>query len=144
MNKRLLDWLQVLGNLGLLIGIVLVAVQLQQNAQLMKAQLAHDSWLHASDQFMTHLGEEPAKVLAKLADGDLDLSNEELIAANSLYTTMLIAIARVEYTNNAGLDLYEPEMTARLYAPNFVEGFGLIMIQFPPDPAKSLNEVWRI
>ncbi len=48
MTARITAWLQVVGNFGLIIGLVLVAIQINQNSNLSRAQLAHDAWLSSA------------------------------------------------------------------------------------------------
>jgi hypothetical protein len=38
-SDKLVNWLQVLGNFGLIAGLVLVAIQIQQNTDITRAQM---------------------------------------------------------------------------------------------------------
>ena len=59
------NWLQTIGTIGLLIGVVLVIVQINQNSQLVREQIYQQrlsdryAWRHAM------LGENPAVALEK-------------------------------------------------------------------------------
>ena len=59
--ENIVGWLSFIGNIGLLVGVVLVVLQLNQNAELVREQLDHARW---SDRYTFHLammGENPAK-----------------------------------------------------------------------------------
>jgi hypothetical protein len=76
MNK-VVDWLQILGNLGLVVGLVLVGFQLKQNSEILKTQVLMDESRRSVDQEWTIVGEEGARVWAKSIATPTELSLEE-------------------------------------------------------------------
>ena len=44
-DGKILGWLQATGNIGLIVGLVLVGVQINQSTQIAKLQMTHDGWL---------------------------------------------------------------------------------------------------
>ena len=66
-TRRLADWLQILGNVGIVIGLIFVGFQLYQDRQLKLADLAagyFDSRILANSAAM---GDEPFKSIVKAA-----------------------------------------------------------------------------
>jgi hypothetical protein len=110
-------WLQVGANIGILAGLVLVALQMEQNTEITRFQLAHDAWLDSANQLNANMGEEPALVLAKIYQEETNLTPEELVAIDSYFASAQQHIYRIEYTNELGLDLYSIELSAQSYAP---------------------------
>ena len=91
--RRLVDsskvgtWLQVGANVGILIGLVLVMLQMQQNESLLEAQLRfsfHDRNVVIETAM---LGEEPAAVWAKMHTRPAELNlQEQRVAEAILYS----------------------------------------------------------
>jgi hypothetical protein len=64
-SDRLNRWLQLTASFGLLVGIVLVIVQIQQASDLARAQLRSDIEFADQQQELSMLGENPAEAWAK-------------------------------------------------------------------------------
>ncbi len=64
-SDRLNRWLQLIASFGLLVGIVLVIVQIQQASDLARAQLRSDIEFADQQQELSMLGENPAEAWAK-------------------------------------------------------------------------------
>ncbi len=64
-TSKLANWLQICGNLGLLAGIVLVAVQINQASHLVENQLFNDQTADNQNFMTSMLGEAPAEVIVK-------------------------------------------------------------------------------
>ncbi len=77
--KRRIDWLQAAGSLGILVGLILVALQMKQNSDLLAAQLAHAE----SDRYIAietaAMGEDLPRAWAKALDEPQSLTLEEQI-----------------------------------------------------------------
>ena len=66
MNKlRVFDWLQIIVNISLVVGLILVGLQLRQSAEQARIQLLHAGWSDRQNNIRAVMGEEPAEVLAK-------------------------------------------------------------------------------
>jgi len=64
-HSKLSDWLQVAANVGIVIGLLLVGVQLKQNSDLLKTQLLYEESHRAIDLETQVVGENGAEVWAK-------------------------------------------------------------------------------
>ena len=60
MKTETMNWVQIVSNFSLLIGMVLVAVQINQSSNIARAQLAHDAWLNSTGELYAVVGENPA------------------------------------------------------------------------------------
>ena len=88
-SSKVGTWLQVGANIGILVGLVLVILQMQQNESLLEAQLRF-SYHDRNMVFETAmLGEEPAAVWAKMHSQPADLSlYEQRVAEAILYSAV--------------------------------------------------------
>ena len=76
-NAKLSDWLQIVANVGIVIGLLLVGVQLKQNSDLLKTQLLYDESRRAVDLETLVVGENGAQVWAKSISGAKNMSLPE-------------------------------------------------------------------
>lgn len=56
------SWLGIAANVGVVVGLVLVAVQIRQNSNLTRAQVANDWFLADMQLELSMMGENPAAV----------------------------------------------------------------------------------
>jgi len=64
-NGKLSNWLQITANIGIVVGLLLVGVQLKQNSDLLKTQLLYDESRRAVDLETLVVGENGAEIWAK-------------------------------------------------------------------------------
>lgn len=83
-SEKLVHWLQIIGNFGLIVGLVLVAVQIQQNTEMTKAQMISEDRGIAVALKLAVLGENPAKAVAKAIDSPGQLTTEDMFVLTSL------------------------------------------------------------
>jgi hypothetical protein len=83
-SEKLVHWLQIIGNFGLIAGLVLVAVQIQQNTEMTKAQMISEDRGIAVALKLAVLGENPAKAVAKAIDSPGQLTTEDMFVLTSL------------------------------------------------------------
>ena len=76
--RRALAWMQILSALGVLVGIVLVILQLQQNEKLLRLQLATELRINRDADRNVIRGETYSETLAKLAGDAQKLTDAEL------------------------------------------------------------------
>ena len=76
---KLNNWLQVIGNLGLIAGLILVAVQLNQTNQIASLQMMHESWLATQEMYMAMAGDNPSESWAKAVFDPEGLSEQDLV-----------------------------------------------------------------
>lgn len=77
-TEKMVSWLQIGANLGLILGLILVGLQLKQNADLLRIQLLYEE----SQSFISHeramIGENGADVWAKSLERPEDLTLSEM------------------------------------------------------------------
>ena len=79
-SSKLLNWLQLGGIVGILIGLGLVGVQIQQETKLTRFQMENDWRVNSWQQKeLTMMGESPAEIVAKASDQPGSLTTEELL-----------------------------------------------------------------
>ncbi len=92
--SKISEWLQVIGSFGLLAGLILVALQIQQNTVLVRAELvsnASDAWINidASKQ-----SESFASVLAKSIVNPQELTTAEILELDGYLFTYIDQLVR--------------------------------------------------
>ncbi len=70
-------WLMIIGNFGLLIGVALVVVQIDQNSDLVREQLYQSRWTDRLNWFIAEMGENPAEALQKAVQAPSELTYAE-------------------------------------------------------------------
>ncbi len=70
-------WLQIAANIGIVGGLVLVGVQLNQNSELLRTQILYEESARSIDLESRVIGEEGARVWAKAMTEPTELSLEE-------------------------------------------------------------------
>ncbi len=103
-SERINSWLQIATNLGLIAGLVLVAVQIQQTRDLTRLQMQLD--LLAASQQMEQglLGEEPGIAWAKSIRDPTSLSDAEVKSIDSYLINQLNHWEWLVSMENAGLE----------------------------------------
>ena len=74
---KISNWLQITANVGIVGGLLLVGVQLQQNADLLKTQLLYEESIRMVELETKVVGENAAKVWAKSLTDPRNLTLEE-------------------------------------------------------------------
>ncbi len=82
-NQEVGRWLQIVSNIGILGGLILVGFQLQQNGEILKTQVMSDESRRVTEQESILIGEEGARVWAKSMErpNDLDLQEQRIMEA---------------------------------------------------------------
>ena len=101
-SEKLADWLQVLGNFGLIAGLVLVAVQIQQNTEIAKAQIVSDDKAVQVALKLALIGENPAVTLAKVVESPDELTTKDFLILENLQMANFYHKSRNETLNNMG------------------------------------------
>ena len=124
MKTETMNWVQIVSNFSLLIGMVLVAVQINQSSNIARAQLAHDAWLNSAGELYAVVGENPAATLAKANLSEEELTDEELFVLNAYFDSATLHMARIAHMQRLGLAIYSDDETALAFAPAFAGRFG--------------------
>lgn len=64
-SENISKWLTLGANIGILVGLVLVIVQIRQNSDLLRLQFINDEYLSETSSEKLLIGENPAEVLMK-------------------------------------------------------------------------------
>jgi hypothetical protein len=86
---RLNRWLSLAANLGLLAGLILVAVQINQNTQLARLQLINEGNVTRNQIWATALGENPALAVAKSIEKPAEMNYADYIVVDTYLFTNL-------------------------------------------------------
>ncbi len=107
-STKVASWLQIIGNLGLLIGLVLVAVQINQATYLVQNQLFSDQITDRQNYYFAMLGENPADAFAKAVMEPENLTDPELVVMTAWMDREINYWLRVRRLTDAGV--YPPEI----------------------------------
>ena len=86
--SRIKDYIELLGAIGIIIGIVLVILQLQQNEQLLRFQIATELRVNRDNDRLSLRGSNYSTTLAKV-QSNLDLTPAELVEYSAHANTIL-------------------------------------------------------
>lgn len=79
---KLNDWLNLLGNFGLVVGLGLAAWQIHQSSNIAATQLQHESMLGLRDMYLHAAGDEISAALATAIDQPDELTTQQLQSLN--------------------------------------------------------------
>ncbi len=89
-STKLIGWFQIVANMAVLAGLILVAIQINQNTELVRYQLKHNNFVLSVEKENTILGENPARVWAKAIENPSGLSLEEMrVMEGFFYRTIM-------------------------------------------------------
>ena len=114
-SSKLGNWLQIVGNAGLIVGLVLVAVQVRQNTEIAKAQIVNEGWISLINTRHVLMGDNPAASLAK-ARARHALSDEDLEVLNAILEAAFADLIRAEYMGDFGFTQMTNELRGRQFA----------------------------
>jgi hypothetical protein len=103
-SERINSWIQVASNLGLIAGLVLVAVQIQQTRDLTRLQLQLDRLAASQQMEQGLLGEEPGIAWAKSIRDPTSLSDAEVKSIDSYLINQVHQWDWLATMENAGLE----------------------------------------
>ena len=98
-------WLSLGANFGVVIGLLLVAFQIKQDADLTKAVLFNDHTNSRKEWNQAMMGENPMAVVAKSIEQPQELTLEELHIMDMYLIGAINELRRVEVLKVAGLEV---------------------------------------
>ena len=101
--KKLGDYLGVLGNLGLILGLFLVGYQIKQTNDLAKAQMVNEGYALGMAADVAFIGEQGAEVLAKADYQSSDLSDQDILVLERWFRMLLGQQMRNTHMREVGL-----------------------------------------
>lgn len=109
-TDKLNRWFTMLVNLSVLAGIVLVAVQIQQNTDITKAQMANEYYLLDAQLELTMMGESPAQSLEKAIYFPDELNQEDAVILDRYFNFGILQLQRIRKMIELGVadeELYQ-------------------------------------
>ena len=103
-SDRLNRWLTLGANLGVLVGIILLIVELEQNREMMRAQTRNEISAEIVD-LLSHVATEPqlASLLRRADEGGEDLTPDEFFQYDARLAAMIRYFENVHYQYRLGL-----------------------------------------
>lgn len=92
------EWLQILSNLAILIGLGFVYWEIQQNQDLTRVQLASDAMIMRGDRANSLMGESPELVLIKACVQPEELDASDKIILAQIFQSRLAEATRARNT----------------------------------------------
>mgnify|MGYP001263253919 FL=1 len=109
-TDKLNRWFTMLVNLSVLAGIVLVAIQIQQNNDMTKAQMANEYYLLDAQLELTMMGESPALSLEKAIYFPDELNQEDVVILDRYFNFGILQLQRIRKMIELGVadeELYQ-------------------------------------
>jgi hypothetical protein len=103
-TDKISRWLTLGANFGVVLGLLLVALQIRQEAELTKIQLFSDHTNARKEWAQAMMGGSPMNVVAKSIERPKDLSLEELLIMDNYLISALNELRRLELLRKSGLD----------------------------------------
>lgn len=127
-SDRLSRWLTVGANVGILAGLILVAVQIDQNSELVRMQLVNDGNLASNELWGSIAGEEPLEAIAKSIENPEELTFAEYLVVDSfLFSNMNLLYRNYELAREGIFEEDEWQASVETLAPYFIANkFGRI------------------
>ncbi len=88
-SDRVNSWLSLIASVGILAGLVLVAIELNQNTNQLRLQLVFQTTQKLFDNNRDLLGDNPTPAIAKYITNPDDLTYEEFLIANAYVLNLL-------------------------------------------------------
>ena len=117
-SDRLNRWLSLAANLGLMAGLILVAVQINQNSQLARLHLISEGNVARNQIWAGVLGEDPAVALARSIENPAEMNFADYIVVDAyLYTSMSLFYRIYELANEGIFDESDWQQMVESFAP---------------------------
>ncbi len=106
--ERLASWLQITANIGILGGLILVGFQLQQNSEILQAQMLSAESRSVIDQEMQIIGEEGATAWVSAMSDPSNVSPEHHRIMEAIYWSTIESWRHTEQLANSDLVDVDP------------------------------------
>ena len=98
-------WLSLAANIGVMLGLVLVAYQIRQDVELTKVQLFSDATSSRKEWNQAMLGSDPMNVVMKSIESPSELTLAELHVMDAYLVGAVNELRRLELLKASGLDV---------------------------------------
>ena len=106
---RLSSWLQIAANVGILGGLVLVGFQLQQNSEILQAQMMSAESQSVIDQEMQIIGDQGAAAWVSAMSDPANVSPAHQRVMEAIYWSAIESWRHMEELNALGLTDVDPQ-----------------------------------
>ena len=90
------NWLEIGANIGIVIGLLLVAFQIAQQDEIATTDVTSDSFVAITDHYEQLAGEDPAASLARAMDDPTTLTTRDHVVLTNLYLAEFAKEMRME------------------------------------------------
>jgi hypothetical protein len=102
-TEKYTRWLTLAANVGVIGGLLLVAVQINQNTEITKAQLANDYYIADMQLELSMMGDNPAKSWVKAVYSSGELTQEDAAVVDRYFNYGIVQILRLLKMRELGL-----------------------------------------
>jgi len=102
-TDKLNRWLTLGANIGVLSGLILVALQINQNSEIAKAQLANDYYLADMQLELSMMGEDPIQAWVTAVYSPKKMTQEEAAVLDRFFNFGLVQLNRLRKLEELGL-----------------------------------------
>ena len=102
-TDRLNYWFTLSANIGVIAGLILVAVQINQNTQIAKAQITNDYYLADMELELAMMGDDPITSWTKAVYTPSDLTKEDAAVIDRYFNYGFVQIQRLQKMQELGL-----------------------------------------
>lgn len=116
-------WLQIGANVGILISLILVALQINENTRIARADLTARTYEMAMQGMLSQMGENPIAARVAAATKPGEMTDEELLVVDAMVMFWWNFDTRVELLAEEGLTVNHAELDAYMAGrPSLVYG----------------------
>ena len=102
-TENVYDWISLLANIGVIAGLVLVAVQIYQNTRITRAQIANDYYLADMTLELAMMGEDPVASWIKAVYTPEDIDQTDAAIIDRFFNYGMVQIQRLQKMHDLGL-----------------------------------------
>ena len=102
-TEKINHWLNLSANIGVIAGLILVAMQINQNTEIMKAQISNDYFLADMTLELAMMGDDPAKSWIKAVYAPEDIDQLDAAVIDRYFNYGVVQIQRLEKMHELGL-----------------------------------------
>ena len=96
-------WLTLSANIGVIAGLILVAVQIDQNTRIMRAQIVNDYYLADMNLELAMMGDDPAISWTKAVYAPNELNHVDATILDRYFNYGLVQISRLQKMHELGM-----------------------------------------
>ena len=120
-SDRLDRWLSLAANLGLLAGLILVAVEINQSSDLARMQLINEGNVALNQVWATFMGENPSESVARSIESPDEMTFAEFLVVDTyLFTSMNLFYRNYELAREGIFDDHDWQKPIDTYAAWFL------------------------